>query len=208
MSVGSLRMVAARAQDETQSLIFPNGNELIWVDPWSEAEDPAVEQVLPSYVGLSGGSQGEFIVGYYDAPTTIGEAVEAFLASLLEDPSIAVNIAGGGEQSVIEGTEVRKDYLLHRAVAGDVEWGLYFQLVDGVELTVFTGPVSAFASEMESAHASITLNGEGVLAGVDGAEFQRQLESPVMREPGGEYTNAAGTVRVRWNAGWTVVEQD
>lgn len=209
LSATAFPVFATRAQESAQSHSFPNSNELIWVAPWTKQEEQAVAEILPDSIGLQGGNQGELIVGYYAASTDADTSANAFLSLLLDDTSQAVSVAGGGTTSTTGEAPLQSEYRVYHLTADGQNLGLYVQLDDGLGLTVFLAPVSNFASEMTSAHDSVTLNGTGVLDGVDGAALQLQLEALADSAAWeGEYTDESGVVHVQWRNGWTIVSQD
>jgi hypothetical protein len=115
LGVGGFRSVGTFAQENTQSFVFPNCAQLDWIAPWSELKESKVTAVVPNSVLLEGDNQGQFVVGFYDAATTVDDAVADVLSVIATDPSQALPIAGGGTET--------SSYLVHRLSLGDEVWG-------------------------------------------------------------------------------------
>jgi hypothetical protein len=169
-----------------------------------------------------------FVLGYTDAPTDIATASNAVLTSFAQDPTNAVNVAGGGSTTTGPGgvTTASSDYNVYVFNQNGEDIGIYIQLDNGSQLQVLIARPSDFADQMTLAQSTITANGVGVFGGADGADAATSMagrpgeappitsESPVTDEQaaatdaGGQYTIPTGNVNVVWPAGWSVVGQD
>ncbi len=213
LSAATLRHAAAA--QASSPFTFPGGSELSWVAPWEMYSDNYAATVLANSASLQSGNGGEFLVGYYDAPTTINASAESFLTFLGQEPSPAMNISGGsGPVASPDGTESFSFHSVYAITLNDEAWGIHFELVDDLALTVFVAPVAIFAEELASAQSSVMLDGIGVLGRVNGAAIQQQLEEYAGGSAGsdsaevGEYTDSSGFLHVTWTNGWTVKSQN
>ena len=211
LGAGSMGWAVAHAQSGTSPFTFAGGQVLTWTDPWTFNPTNQVTRIVPDVVALRGGNLGEVLFGYLDAPQAIDDLANLLLTMLIGDPALAQVVAGGGEQVVAaDGTEASQEYRVIHLTLEEEAWGLYLELIDGTALGAFAAPVAVYAAEMESAQASVQIDGVGVFGGSDGAEAQQFLEEAAASAAttGGEYVDASGFVQVVWTNGWTEVERD
>ncbi len=166
-----------------------------------------------------------FVLGFLDTPTDIDTATNAVLTAFAQDPTNAVNVAGGGSSTVGPGgvTASTVDYRVHVFNQGGEDIGIYTQLNDGAMLTVMFARPSVFAAQMQLAQSGVLVDGAGVFAGANGegaasAMMNRPGEAPPIAadtsaapasaDAGGSYLIPTGNLEVAWPAGWSVVGQD
>lgn len=200
--------VALHAQEDT-SHTFGDGTVLSWVAPWSNRGENAVESTLPGSVSLGNDNQYEFLVSVFDSPGNLTDVANGMLTFLVSDPALFTAVGGGSSDLVgADGSTLGKlEYQVYVVSVGGEALGLYFQLVNELQLTVLVAPVSQFGEGMSSAQSSISINDVAVFADADGADFQQQMVAAVDRllagpAIGGEYTDALGILHVTWTDDW------
>ncbi len=197
--VGS-RAVAGLAQTTNESYAFEDGTVLEWTAPWSKRDTAATESILPGSVALfnDGGQKGELAAGVYAQPTTIDDAIESFMTLLKQDETTSVGVMGEEvEEAAADGSTVAiETSQLHTILLENESYGIYFQLMDGLQLSVIVAPVAAFADEFTSAQQSVTWNDTPIFDGAVGADLKAALDEAAAG--GGEYTDASGSLHVSW----------
>ncbi|MGN6484493.1 MAG: hypothetical protein ACTHMX_08815, partial [Thermomicrobiales bacterium] len=172
-----------------------------------------------SYVNLTPGQTTALLVGFYDTETTIEDGAEAVLTALWGDPTLSPNVAGGSEQTSGGGAaDSTKEFRVYTHATDDgVQWGLYFELVNGTDYTIMIADVPSIADGITSAQTTVQVDGVGVLTGVDGAEVESDITGYLAATSGTDaatatapetYVIPSGNITVTWTNGWTVVSQN
>lgn len=179
------------------------GVTLAWDDPWVVEETLSERTGVRDVVFLTDGS-ATLVVATGD--WTFADARDAAFTALGGDPAAATGLDEGATYwfGVVP---------LDGGVAGT--FGLATSSPDGVSAVdvMFFAPVAGFATGLGFAQAGITLDGEPVLDGVDGAALQAQLEANVPAvetplppfEPIDSWTDDAFGYTVEWADGWDVM---
>ncbi len=222
MGASGLRSLSVLAQSDPASpYTFGDGTVFTWTDPWVYGGQINTDSPYADCVYLWNG-QATLAAAYFSAPTEINDWVTWHLSTFGRDNTTAPEVAGGSEEVVgADGvTESQAEFRVHIFEDDDkVQWGIYYQTVDQLNATLLFAPITEFASFMESAQASATIDDIPVFADADGVKVQADMESGIGRLPssdaadtsagtGGEYTDATGNLHVTWPDGWTVVSSD
>lgn len=212
LGVGTFGRTMGHAQQNESPFTFASGQILTWTDPWSHADAYGpVKEYLPNAVLLEGDNQAQVIFGYFDMPQKFNDVTTSIIELVTGDVTLALSLVGGG--GTIPGTDGAPDSTysyatFHLNMEGDAV-GLYVELVNEVQITIFVSAVAFFGSEMASAHDSVQVDEVGMFEGIDGAELQRLLESRTTTSAAiGEFIHESGTAHVTWTNGWTESGRD
>lgn len=179
------------------------GVTLAWDDPW----------VLDEALSEMTGTRDLVVLTSGSATLVVATGDWAF-----PDARDAAFSALGGDPATVTGLDEGETYwfgVVPLTEDATGAFGLATTAPDGVSAVdvIFAAPVPGFATGLDSAQASITLDGSPVLNGVDGAALQAQLAAHTPAagtplppfEPIDSWTDDAFGYTVEWADGWDVM---
>jgi hypothetical protein len=202
----------ARDQGDA-SVVLWTGSVVGFVEPWVRDDGIAVSGTDGEVVALTAGPYS-LVIAHLPSEADRTEALDAFLRLFLS-PFDQVEVVDRGAYG-------RVSYSLDVTFVEGVRMGIFTLFVDGqdgrfIEALSFMAPATHVAEGVASAQEHITIDGNPVLAGVDGAGLQSLLVPvlPVAATPGvalhelgvveeGRYISPQFDVEVIWGDTWTI----